>query len=251
MPCELVALCIDAHDPILLRQFWAGVLGWEMVDDTSSGIELRPSDDTGFRIRFRRTDAEKVTQNQLHFDLTSVSPEDQQRTVARSLRLGGRLVDLGQRPEERHVVLADLEGNEFCVIEPDNSFLADCGFIGALSCEGSQGVGYFWSEALGWPLVWDQDQETAVRSPLGGPKITWGGPPLSPKSGKYRLHFDLAPPVGGDQEAEVTRLVSLGATRIDIGQGEVSWVVMADPDGHEFCVLAPTEPQHVDPELPR
>ena len=65
------------------------------------------------------------------------------------------------------------------------------------------------------------------------------GPPLMPKTGKSRLHFDLAPPPGGDQLAEVDRLVSLGATRVDIGQGEVGWVVMADPDGHEFCVLAP------------
>ncbi len=53
------------------------------------------------------------------------------------------------------------------------------------------------------------------------------------------MHFDVAPPVEGDQRAEVARLVSLGATRIDIGQGEVSWVVMADPDGNEFCVLTP------------
>ena len=103
----------------------------------------------------------------------------------------------------------------------------------------SQAVGYFWSEALGWPLVWDQDQETAIRSPHGGPKITWGGPPLMPKTGKDRLHFDLAPPANGDQQAEVDRLVALGASRVDIGQGEVSWVVMADPDGREFCVRRP------------
>jgi hypothetical protein len=57
--------------------------------------------------------------------------------------------------------------------------------------------------------------------------------------GKNRLHFDIAPLIDGDQQAEVERLVSLGATRIDIGQGEVSWVVMADPDGNEFCVLTP------------
>jgi hypothetical protein len=136
-------------------------------------------------------------------------------------------------------VLADPEGNEFCVIEPGNRWLAGCGFFAELACEGSQETGYFWSEALGWPLVWDQDLETAIRSPHGGPKISWGGPPLMPKTGKYRLHFDLAPPVHGDQQAEVDRLVSLGATRVDIGQGEVSWVVMADPDGHEFCVQTP------------
>ena len=236
---QLVAVCFDANDPTRLASFWSSLLGWETADDPQDGVTILPHDDTGFRIRFVRTDEQKSGQNHMHFDLTSTSPEDQQQTVARSLGLGARHIDVGQRPEEGHVVLADPEGNEFCVIEPGNNFLADCGFIGALACDGSQQVGYFWSRALGWPLVWDQDQETAIRSPHGGPKVTWGGPPLMPKAGKDRLHFDLAPAAGGDQEAEVERLVSLGATRADIGQGEVSWVVMADPDGHEFCVLAP------------
>ena len=62
---------------------------------------------------------------------------------------------------------------------------------------------------------------------------------MAPKTGKNRLHLDLAPPADGDQEAEVERLISLGAKRMDIGQGDVSWEVMADPDGNEFCVLTP------------
>jgi predicted enzyme related to lactoylglutathione lyase len=237
MTSQLVALCFDANDPRALAQFWGGVLGWETAADRDDTIALLPSDDTGFRLRFLPSAQQKTGPNQMHFDLTSTSLEDQQQTVERSLALGARHIDVGQRPEEGHVVLADPEGNEFCVIEPDNNFLADCGFIGALSCDGSQAVGYFWSEALGWPLVWDQDQETAIRSPHGGPKITWGGPPLNPKTGKDRLHFDIAPPSEGDQQAEVDRLVSLGATPVDIGQGGVDWVVLADPDGHEFCVL--------------
>jgi hypothetical protein len=60
-----------------------------------------------------------------------------------------------------------------------------------------------------------------------------------PKTRKYRLHFDLVPLPDSDQQAEVDRLISLGASHIDIDQGDVSWVVMADPDGHEFCVRAP------------
>jgi predicted enzyme related to lactoylglutathione lyase len=239
MTAQLIALCIDAHHPSGLAAFWSGVLGWEMADDPQDGLTLLPSDETGFRLRFVPTREPKSGPNQMHFDLTSASLEDQQETVARSLRLGARHLDIGQGPQEAHVVLADPDGNEFCVIEPGNSFLADCGFIGALASDGSQEVGYFWSAALGWPLVWDQDQETAIRSPLGGPKVSWGGPPVNPKTGKNRLHFDLAPPAGGDQDSEVDRLVSLGATRIDIGQGEVGWVVMADPDGNEFCVLSP------------
>jgi predicted enzyme related to lactoylglutathione lyase len=238
MSCRLSALIFDANDPPLLARFWSGVLGWELANDSTDGPRLLPSDDTGFQLRFLPTLERKTSRNQMHFDLTSSSIKDQRETVKRSLALGARPVDIGQLPDEEHVVLADPEGNEFCVIEPGNSFLADCGFIGALACEGSQEVGYFWSAALEWPLVWDQDQETAIRSPQGGPKITWGGPPLTPKSGKYRLHFDLAPTIDGEQHAEVERLVSLGASRIDIRQGRIEWAVMADPDGHEFCVLA-------------
>jgi predicted enzyme related to lactoylglutathione lyase len=239
MTSHLHAVCFDAHDPLRLGRFWAGVLGREITDDPDGGVALPPSGETGFRIRFQPTQEQKVGPNRVHFDLTSTSLEDQQQTVARSLGLGGRHIDIGQGPEEGHVVLADPEGNEFCVIEPGNNFLADCGFIGAVNCDGSQEVGYFWSEALGWPLVWDQDQETAIQSPSGGSKIAWGGPPVAPKTGKNRLHFDLAPRVDGDQRAEVERLGSLGATRIDIGQGNVNWVVMADPDDNEFCVLTP------------
>jgi hypothetical protein len=79
----------------------------------------------------------------------------------------------------------------------------------------------------------------AIRSPHGGPKITWGGPPLKPKTAKRRLHFDIAPPIGGDPQAEADRLVSLGASGFDTGQGAVGRVEMADPDGNEFCVVAP------------
>jgi predicted enzyme related to lactoylglutathione lyase len=238
MACHLHALCVDANDPLRLARFWAGVLGWEMADNLQDGIALLPTDDTGFLLRFQPTDEPKAGPNEMHFHLTSTSLDDQQQTVARLLSLGARHIDVGQRPDEGHVVLADPDDNEFCVIEPGNSFLADCGFFAEVTCEGSQQVGYFWSEALGWPLVWDQGQETAIRSPHGGPKISWGGPPLTPKTRKSRMHFDVAP-VDGDQESEVGRLISLGASRIDIGQGEVSWVVMGDPDGHEFCVLTP------------
>lgn len=231
MPSQLIALCFDANDPQGLARFWAGVLGWEVA----GGVVLRPDDDTGFEIRFLPSEEKKTRPNQAHFDLTSTSLEDQRGTVARALELGARHIDIGQGPDADHVVLADPEGNEFCVIGPDNKFLAECGFVGALASDGTQEVGYFWSEALGWPLVWDQDQETAIRSPHGGPKITWGGPPVAEKIGKNRLHFDLAPPAGGDQQAEADRLVTLGATRT--GTGRDGRLLMTDPDGNEFCLL--------------
>ncbi|OYN98074.1 bleomycin resistance protein [Enemella evansiae] len=239
MSLDLTALTINAHDPEALAGFWAGVLDRRVLPDEDGIFVLPPVRPVQFRIEFAPSAEPKRGANRMHFDLTSTSPEDQQQTVQRVLELGGRHLDIGQGPEASHVVLADPEGDEFCVIEPGNGFLADTDVIGALSGDGTRSVGYFWSAALDWPLVWDQDSETAIQAPAGGSKLTWGGPPVAEKLGKNRFHLDLAPPVDGDQLTEAERLLSLGARRVDIGQGAVPWVVLADPDGNEFCVLTP------------
>jgi len=234
---RLVALCVDANDPLRLARFWASALRWEIDGETSDGIRLLPTDHTAFGIVFRPVPEAKAGRNRIHLDLTSTSLEDQNESVSTLVERGARHIDVGQRADDPHVVLADPEGNEFCVIEPENSFLAGCERLGALACDGSREVGYFWSNALGWPLVWDQDEETAIRAPDGtGPFITWGGGPDLPKVGRNRLYLEIAPPGDGDHQAAVDRLVSLGAARIDTGQGPVGAVLMSDPDGNEFCV---------------
>jgi catechol 2,3-dioxygenase-like lactoylglutathione lyase family enzyme len=123
MTSELTALCFDANDPRRLARFWADLLGRHLAEGSDGAAALLPSDDAGFRIRFVPSPEPKVSQNQMHFDLTSTSIEDQRGTMAKSLGLGARHLDIGQRPDEGHVVLADPEGNEFCVIEPGNNFL--------------------------------------------------------------------------------------------------------------------------------
>jgi len=233
VPSRLLALTFDATDPARLAGFWAGVLGREVFDDPR-GI-LLPASDTQLGLRFVPSRAEKVGLNRVHLHLTSTSPVDQQHTVAAALELGASHLDVGQLPEEGHVVLADPEGNEFCVIEPGNSFLTGCGFLGELACDGTREVGLFWAEALGWALVWDQDQESAVQSPHGGTKFAWGGPPVAPKHRRNRQRFDLAL-VDGDLGAEVDRLSVLGATRLF--SAEDGAVELADPDGNEFCLTA-------------
>ena len=119
--------------------------------------------------------------------------------------------------------------------------MATTGLIVAITFEPAHpAVGYFWSEATGWPVVYDQDGDTAIRDPSGrGPFITFGPPAHQDKPAKNRLHLDVAPPPDGDLEAEVERLIAAGARRVDIGQGDVPWVVMADPEDNEFCVLTP------------
>jgi catechol 2,3-dioxygenase-like lactoylglutathione lyase family enzyme len=98
----------------------------------------------------------------------------------------------------------------------------------------------FWEAALGWRRTADEPDEVVLEPPAGSaedgvaPDILFLRVPED-KSVKNRLHIDLRP---DDQEAEVARLEQLGARRIDVGQGaESTWVVLADPDGNEFCVL--------------
>ncbi|MGH7910475.1 MAG: VOC family protein [Candidatus Dormibacteraceae bacterium] len=98
----------------------------------------------------------------------------------------------------------------------------------------------FWQPALGWRRTHEDADEVCLEPPAGSPQ-DGASPDLlflrvpEKKSGKNRLHLDLRP---ADQEAEVARLERLGARRVDIGQGrDVSWVVLADPEGNEFCVL--------------
>jgi Glyoxalase-like domain len=237
MASRLWSVVFDANDRVALARFWGAALGWVHGEDPGRS-SATAGDGTLRRLEFVTTPNEKQSKNWMHFDLSSTSIEDQRATVDRLVDLGARHIDIGQGPDADHFVLADPEGNEFCVLEPGNSFVDYGSRLGSLTCDGSPAVGYFWSEVLGWPLVWDQDDETAIRSQDGGVFITFGGPP-EPKQAKNRLHIDIAPPKDGDQRAEVDRLVSLGATRIDIGQGDVSWVVMVDPDGNEFCVLTP------------
>jgi hypothetical protein len=238
---KFASLVWDAHDPERLAGFWAGALEWEVAHESDDAVAtLNPKDGTNFTFDFVAGAQDKTLANQIHLDLSSQSLDDQRAAVERFIELGAREINIGQSPDDPHFVLADPEGNEFCILEPANSFVTGESRAGSLTCAGSHAVGVFWSEALSTPLVWDQNEETAIRVPGGARQfITWGGAPAPSKPGKNRLHFDIAPPADGDQAVEVERLISLGAKRIDIGQGDVPWVVMADPDGNEFCVLTP------------
>jgi hypothetical protein len=103
----------------------------------------------------------------------------------------------------------------------------------------------FWQAALGWRLEVGDENEVVLEPPEGSPEEGVAPDLLflrvpEKKAIKNRLHLDLRP---ADQAAEVTRLEGLGARRVDVGQGtEVSWVVLADPVGNEFCVLRALKP---------
>jgi predicted enzyme related to lactoylglutathione lyase len=106
----------------------------------------------------------------------------------------------------------------------------------------------FWADVLGWRRTYDEDDEIVLEPPAGSPedgiapdllfcKVPEG------KSVKNRLHIDLRPE---DQAAEVARVEALGARRVSVGQSDdVTWVVLADPEGNEFCVLRALTPEEL------
>lgn len=94
----------------------------------------------------------------------------------------------------------------------------------------------FWSQALDWPITIENSEEVVVTNPAGECDLLFMRNP-DKRSVKNRVHLDLRP---DDQHAEVARLESLGARRVEIGQSadpRTTWVVMEDPEGNLFCVL--------------
>lgn len=99
-----------------------------------------------------------------------------------------------------------------------------------------EALGRWWRDALDWVIVNDDPEEFEIReAPDRLPGLLFVRVP-EPKTVKDRLHLDFRP---DDRDAEVQRLLALGATHADVGQGDQPWVVLADPEGNEFCVLGP------------
>lgn len=103
-----------------------------------------------------------------------------------------------------------------------------------IDCADPVALGTWWASALGWVIVNDSPDDFEIRSePDRLPGLLFERV-TEAKTHKNRLHLDFRP---DDRDAEVERLLGLGAVRVDIGQGEQTWVVLADPEGNEFCVL--------------
>lgn len=106
----------------------------------------------------------------------------------------------------------------------------------AIDCTDPEALAGFWSQVLGWQVT-ARDPEFGVSIGDGGRQsIDFCVVPDGPKRSKNRLHLDLSP-TDRDYDAELARLLDLGATKADIGQGDVPWQVLADPEGNEFCLL--------------
>ena len=113
MRSTFYSVVVDAKDPLALAQFWSAVLDHPIVFETDDEVAVAKDKDSPPALLFVKTDDDKTVKNRIHIDL---NPDDQEAEVERIVELGARPVDIGQSGEETWVVLADPEGNEFCVL---------------------------------------------------------------------------------------------------------------------------------------
>jgi predicted enzyme related to lactoylglutathione lyase len=236
---RLTNVVCDANDMAALSGFWSTALGWSVTYEDADEVCIQPPDgESGIEVIFVPVPEPKTGKNRAHLDLASASLKEQAEIVARLESLGARHVDVGQR-DVPFVVLADPEGNEFCVLEPRDTY-RDTGVLAAIVLHTPQpaALAPFWSAASGWPVVEANDVYASLRSEDGGPYLEFLRT-TDPKTVKNRVHLDVAPYLDGSHAEEVARLEAMGAVRVDVGQRNARWVVLADPQGNEFCVLTP------------
>jgi hypothetical protein len=249
MATRLIQIHMKARDDSALGRFWAEALGWEVSSEGPGVTNLEPEgfvypDPVAVCIDVVADPQPKTAKNRVHIDLATTSAAHQAELVARLRELGATPADVGQR-DVPWTVLADPEGNEFCVLEP-RPVHRDTGPIAVLvvDCADPRAMARFWDAGMDWTLHEVTDEHALLRSAQGvGPylefvrradlKTGWD------RAARPRIHLDLRPYPGDDQEAEAARLRALGATDIDFGQGDVPWTCLADPEGNEFCVLTP------------
>ena len=237
---------VDALDAPALARFWEGLLGWPRLFTDDSGValvpELPPTLGRGFLLYADHGTGPKQHKNRAHLDLRG---PDQAALVARAIELGAAPVDVGQGDDVSWEVLADPEGNEFCILAApaDEPSVEEW----VLDANDVERVAGFWASLLGWEVVDSDDAAIELRDPARTADGLLILRTTDEKRGKNRVHPDLFPDQPGEEarQAEVERALSLGATRADIGQGDVQWSVLADPEGNEFCVLLPGPPPDV------
>ena len=244
MALRLVQIAMDARDDSAVGRFWAEALGWGVSSEEPGVTNVEPvgfayPDPVAVCIDVIAVPEPKTVKNRVHIDLATTSAAHQADLVARLTDLGATPADIGQG-DVSWSVLADPEGNEFCVLAPWPGG-RDTGPVAAVNvdCADPRAMARFWGEAMDWTLHQVTGDHAVLRSAKGvGPYLQFLRTP-GMKTVKNRVHLDLRPYPGDDQAAEAARLRALGATDIDLGQGDVPWTCLADPEGNEFDVLTP------------
>jgi predicted enzyme related to lactoylglutathione lyase len=123
MPVRLHHIVIDTHDLPGLARFWTEALDWKVLSQRENEIVIGTDENAPVGICFMPVTDKKIVKNRVHLDITT-SAADRDQEIERLLALGAQRVDIGQTGKESWTVLADPEGNEFCVIRPKETLIS-------------------------------------------------------------------------------------------------------------------------------
>ena len=264
MSTRLVHVVIEAADPERLGRFWADVFGWQALpasaaspfsdsgggsgaDGSDGSVMVRPSgwrypDPGPLPLLLVPADGPKTGRNRLHFDLPTKSAAHHGDEVTRIIGLGATPADIGQG-DVPWDVLADPEGNEFCVLDPRPGVYFDTGPVAAVVVGAADPAAEaaFWVQATGWRRSSSHSSEdvAALRAAqVRGPFLELLRDTGAAAAG-HRARLDVAPLAGEDRDAALAALLAAGARPSDSGQPDAPWTLLSDPERVEFRVLTP------------
>jgi catechol 2,3-dioxygenase-like lactoylglutathione lyase family enzyme len=216
-------LCIDANDAVTLGGFWSQVLGLELQRHEDGMVVLR-GPTSQHSIWLDTVPEPRTVKQRVHLDVNAASTDE---VVA----AGAAVLDAESFP---WTVLADPEGGELCAFvrePPVTQRLYEIVVDTADSAEASAGIAHWWAQVLGAAVVHDDRGFSYVHQIPGAPFESFDFIPVpEAKTVKNRIHWDV-------DTDDVSALVEAGATILRPRDEEISWTVLADPDGNEFCAF--------------
>jgi hypothetical protein len=213
-------LCLDANDPSLLAEFWAAVIGLEVV--SSEGNMSLEGSLPSQRVWANEVDRPKIVKNRLHLDVYAGSVADLEA-------LGATVLAPAEETGFKWTVMADPEGGEFCCFVRDPADLPAYRLHGiVIDCLDPRSAAAWWGNVFGVePRTWEGHDWHTLEHATPDPVLTLDFVPVpEPRVGPNRVHWDLT----GDVDA----ILAAGATRL---WEMPRWTVLADPEGNEFCVF--------------
>jgi predicted enzyme related to lactoylglutathione lyase len=216
-------LCMDTSDGEALGRFWADVSGLEFRPDGEAGDLVGPTE--GHGIAMCRVPEAKTVKHRVHLDVYARSVEELEAR-------GATVVLPAEESGFRWTVMADPEGGELCAFLKQPDELPDYRVHGlVVDCADPRAAAAWWGEAFGVEPSGDEGKGWWWLENIPGMPITTMDfvPVPEPKTVKNRIHWDVY--------SRVEEMRARGAALLRPRDDEISWHVMADPEGNEFCVF--------------
>jgi hypothetical protein len=216
-------LCLDALDPTALGAFWAAVTGLDLVVDPHGNVRL-DGPTPRHRIWVNEVDRPKTVKNRLHLDVDAGSVDE-------LVALGATVLQRAEDTGFGWTVMADPEGHEFCAFVREPEALPSYRLHGiGIDCVDAERLARWWGERFGVePIGYEGQDWWTLEGVAADERMTLDFAPVpEPRSGPNRVHWDVV--------GRVDDFLAAGATHL---WDQERWTVLADPEGHEFCVFAP------------